>query len=268
MKILLKSQFFAILINRIMGYTQTEFVTMFLALLVILTTGVILRFTLRKAPLAVRQIPLSVLGATILILEIIKQTYHIIAGNWLSWYIPLHFCSFFLVWYTIALFTRGKIRQLMYFCSITGGFMVSVLLFLAPRMILHDAAGCIWDTFDHFHTFFYHMGVVAYWIWILMLNVYYPERQHIRKTITTYTIFYFIVLAGAFIFQQNYTNALHSDIGLLEELRLTAGQFTYDTVLISIGILSIALVSGATYFTLKKFYQHTLQKDALQIKEN
>ena len=268
MKILLKSQFFAILINRIMGYTQTEFVTMFLALLVILTTGVILRFTLRKAPLAVRQIPLSVLGATILILEIIKQTYHLIVGDWCAWFIPLHFCSFFLVWYTVALFTRGKLRQLMYFCSITGGFMVTVLLFLAPRMILHEAAGSIWDTFDHFHTFFYHMGVVAYWVWMLMLNVYCPERQHIRKTVITYTIFYFVILVGAFIFQQNYTNALYSDIAILDNFRLTAGQFSYDAVLISIGVVSIALVSSATYFVLSKLYQHYMQKDTLHIKEN
>ncbi|MCQ2381928.1 MAG: YwaF family protein [Clostridia bacterium] len=123
-----------------MGYTLAEFFTMFIALFVILTLGVIFKFKLGKAPLAVRQIPLHVIGALLLIFEVIKQIYHIINHDWILWYLPLHFCSFFLVWYGIALFTRGKTRQLMYFCSLTGGFMVSVLLFIAPRMILHDAA--------------------------------------------------------------------------------------------------------------------------------
>ncbi len=263
---LLKNHPSAILIE--MGYTQTEFVTMFLALFIILVAGVILRFTLRNAPLEKRQKPLSILGATILVLEIMKQSYHLFIGDWGTWFIPLHFCSFFLVWYGIALFSRGKVRQLMYFCSISGGALVTLLLFLAPRMILHGASENIWDTFDHFHTFFFHMGVVAYWIWMLMLNVYHPERHHIYQTITIYTVFYFLIIAGAFAFHTNYTNVLTSDIGIMENLRLTAGQFTYDILLLAIGIGSIALVSTTTYLVMSKLYQRYLQKQALRVKEN
>jgi len=253
-----------------MGYTQAEFFTMFIALFVVLILGVIFKFTMRKSTLAVRQIPLHVLGATILILEVIKQSYHLIKGDWEPWFFPLHFCSFFLVWYAVALFTRGKVRQLMYFCSISGGFMVSVLLFIAPRMILHDAAHDVWGSFDHFHTFFYHMGVVAYWIWMLMLNVYKPERGHIRSAVMIYTAFYFVVIAGAFLFHRNYTNVLYSDISVLENLRLNAGQFTYDILLLAIGIGAIALVSTITYFAMSKLYQRYLAKNgnALNVEQN
>ena len=248
-----------------MGYTQAEFFTMFLALFVILIMGVIFKFTLRKAPLAKRQIPVNTLGAIILILEVVKQGYHIINGDWITWYIPLHFCSFFLVWYAVALFTRGKIRQLMYFCSISGGFLVSVLMFIAPRMILHDAAHDVLGSFNHFHTFFYHMGVVAYWVWMLMLNVYKPERGHIRKAVMIYTGFYFVVITGAFIFQENYTNVLRSDIGMLENLRQTAGQFTYDILLFGIGIVAITIVTNITYFVMSKLYQRYLQKNIIDL---
>lgn len=251
-----------------MGYSQAEFVTMFLALFVILVVGVILRFTLRNASLEKRQIPLSVLGASILILEVVKQFYHLFAGDWGTWFIPLHFCSFFLVWYGVALFTRGKIRQLMYFCSIAGGVMVTVLLFIAPRMILHDASKNILDSFDHFHTFYYHMGVVAYWVWMIMLNVYQPERQHIRKTVIIYSIFYFFILIGAYTFHTNFTNVLVSDIAIMENFRLTAGQFAYNIVLLSVGIVGIALVASATYFGISKLYQRYLQKETLRVKEN
>lgn len=248
-----------------MGYTQAEFFTIFLTLFIVLILGVIFRFTLRKATYAVRQIPVNTLGAIILILEVIKQGYHLIVGDWGTWYIPLHFCSFFLIWYAVALFTSGKIRQLMYFCSISGGFLVSVLLFIAPRMILHDAAHDVWGSFNHFHTFFYHMGVVAYWIWMLMLNIYKPERSHIRSTIIIYTSFYFVVIAGAFLFQENFTNVLRSDIGVLEHLRQSAGQFTYDITLLGIGVAAIAIISSITYFAMNKLYQHYLQKNPLVI---
>lgn len=248
-----------------MGYTQAEFVTMFLALLVVLVMGVIFRFTLHKAPMAVRQIPINVLGATILILEIIKQSYHLIMGDWCTWHLPLHFCSFFLVWYAIALFTHGKTRQLMYFCSISGGFLVSILLYIAPRMILHDAAHDIWSSFDHFHTFFYHMGVVAYWVWMLMLNVYHPERQYVKKTVMLYTAFYFVIIAGAYIFHENFTDVLVSSIGAFDNFRLSAGQFAYDVTLLGIGVGSIALVAYLTYLAMSKLYQRNLQKNALSV---
>jgi|GEM_PF-6729388 len=250
-----------------MGYTQAEFFTMFFALFIILVLGVIFKFTLRKATLAVRQIPINTLGAVILILEIIKQGYHLIVGDWRVWFIPLHFCSFFLVWYAVALFTRGKVRQLMYFCSISGGFLVSVLLFIAPRMILHDAVNDVWGSFDHFHTFFYHMGVVAYWVWMLMLNIYKPERSHIRTTVMIYTGFYFVVIAGAFLFRENFTNVLYSDIGILENLRTSTSQFTYDILLLAIGIAAITLVSTATYFAMSKLYQRYLQKNAIPLEQ-
>lgn len=240
---------------------------MFVALFIVLMLGVIFRHVLKKAPLAIRQIPLHVLGATILILEVIKQAYHLIIGDWHVWFLPLHFCSFFLVWYGLALFTRGKTRQLMYFCSITGGIMVSILLFIAPRMILHDAAHDIWSCFDHFHTFFYHMGVVAYWVWMIMLDIYHPERIHIRKAIMIYSIFYFVVIAGAYIFHENFTDVLRSSFTPFDNFRIAVGQFAYDIALLAIGIGSIALVSTLTYYNMNKLYQRNLQKNAYSIEQ-
>ncbi len=247
-----------------MGYTQAEFIGMFAALFVILTAGVILRYTLRNATATVRQIPIMVLGATILLLEIAKQSYHIINGDWNPWFLPLHFCSFFLIWYAVALFTRGKIRQLMYFCSLCGGILVSILLFIAPRMIIHSACQNLLGSFDAFHTYVFHMGVVAYWIWLLMLNVYQPERQHIHQTIILHTIFYFVVIAGAHIFHENFTNVLNSEgIAPLENLRASAGQFVYTIVMLLIGIAAIALAASATYFTINKFYHRNPNKAPL-----
>ena len=248
-----------------MGYTQAEFIHMFLALFVVLVLGVILKYSLRKKSAAVRQIPLMVLAAAILILEVIKQSYHLINGDWSTWYIPFHFCSYFLVWYAVALCSRGRLRQIMYFCSLVGGILVTILLFVAPRMILHTAASSVFDTFDHFHTFFYHMGVVAYWVWMLMLNVYHPERKHIYCAVIAHTVFFFVTIAGAHIFHTNYTNVLTADIGILEELRLSVGQFPYTIVLLMVGVVAITTVSCATYFIMKKLYRQNLNQEKLTI---
>ena len=237
-------------------YTLAEFINMFSALVIVLGLGIIFRITLKNKSFAIRQIPIHVVGATILILEVVKQTYHIIHGDWHAWFLPLHFCSFFLVWYAVALFTRGKVRQLMYFCSLTGGILVSILLFAAPSMILHDASRDIWSCFDHVHTYFYHIGMFAYWVWLLMLDIYQPEREHIKKTILVYTSFYFVVLAGAYIFHENFTDALYSSVNAFNTARLKIGQFLYDTILIGVGIGAITGISFLTYHLLNKVRQH------------
>ncbi len=253
-----------------MGYTHAEFVVMFMALFVILVLGVILRFTLKNKPLAIRQIPLHILGATIVIIEIVKQIYRIAEGTWTTRCLPFHFCSFFLIWYGLALITRGKFRQLMYFCSLIGGITVTVFMYCAPRIILVDAAHTFWDSFSHFHAFFFHMSVVAYWVWMLMLNIYQPDYQHIKKAVMLYTAFYFVTIAGAFIFKENYADVLYPSLKVFDQFRLTAGQFAYDVALLAVGIGLITGMSYAAYFITSKLYRHNLkqnQKHALQVQD-
>ncbi len=251
-----------------MGYnTEAEFMAIFLALFVILIMGVILKHALRNKTEAVRHIPLMIVGAFILLFEVTKQTYHLVNHNWNTWHVPLHFCSYFLVWYGVALFTRGKIRQIMYSCSLVGGILVSLLLCIAPDMILHNATTDIFGSFDHFHTYFYHMAVMAYWIWMLMLNVYHPQRQHLITTIILHGIFFFVTIIGAHVFQTNYTNVLHSDISIMETLRYNAGQFTYTIVLALVGVLAVSIVASSIYYITKKLYKQNLNKEKITIEK-
>lgn len=245
--------------------TQADFVAIWLALFVILILGVVLKYVLRNKTEAVRHIPLMVVAGSLLILEVVKQVYHIIYGDWNPWHIPLHFCSYFLVWYGVALFSRGGIRQTMYACSLNGGILVSILLLIAPRMILHSATTDILGCFNHFHTFVYHVGVMAYSVWLIMLNVYHPNRQHVIRSVIFHTILFFCTIAGAHIFHENYTNVLYADINLMENLRLSAGQFTYTCVLLLVGVIGISIVANATYFVMNKLYQKNLNKQKLTL---
>ena len=247
-----------------MGSTsKTDFFAIYLALFVIIIAGVILKHALRNKNETVRHIPLMVLAGVLFILEIVKQLYHIIGGTWHTWYIPLHFCSYFLVWYTVALLTRGKIRQSMYACSLVGGIIVTLLLLIAPRMILHSATINVFASFNNFHTFVYHAGVMAYWIWMLMLKVYHYENSHLKRTIVFHICFFFVTIIGAHVFHENFTNVLRSDIGLMENLRLSAGQFTYTMALLLVGIGAISLVTGILHLVMKKLYKENLNQEEL-----
>ncbi|MCQ2381929.1 MAG: hypothetical protein MJ054_01350 [Clostridia bacterium] len=101
-----------------------------------------------------------------------------------------------------------------------------------------------------------------------MLNIYQPDRSHIKKCVITYSIFYFVVIAGAYIFQENFTDVLRSSIGAFDIFRLTAGQFAYDIALLAFGIGSITGISFLTYFTLNKLHNHLVEKKSLTVKSN
>ena len=247
-----------------MGSTsRTDFVAIYLALFAIIIMGVILKHVLRNKSENMRHLPLMVIAGVLFVLEIIKQVYHIVCGTWHTWYIPLHFCSYFLVWYTVSFFARGKVRQSMYACSLTGGIIVSILLLVAPRMILHSATVNIFGNFNNFHTFFYHMGVMAYWIWMLMLIVYHHETCHLKRTVIFHIVFFFVTIIGAHAFHENFTNVLHSDISIMEEIRLSAGQFNYTVALFLVGIVAISLVSGVIHLVMKKLYKENLNEEEL-----
>lgn len=230
-----------------MGYTTAEAVTIPFMLAIIVLVGMILGYTLRNKSRQIREIPLQAIAILILVLEVVKQAYLLITGTWTPWAIPMHFCSFFLIWFAFALFSRGTVHQLAYSCCLTGGILVTLMLIFMPRSIVNVACENIFATFSTFHTFVFHFSVVAYWVWLVMLRVYEPQSRFIWQTTVLYFGFFLLVIAAAFIFNTNYTNVLSSDIPPLENIRLSAGQFVYDLVMLLGGTALIAGVNAAIY---------------------
>ena len=233
-----------------MGYTRAEAIMIPLGMVVVLLLGITLRRLLKEKDHRVREIPLQVLAVMILVLEVIKQIYHLfIMRDWEPWDLPMHFCSFFLIWFTFALFSRGQVRQLAYSCCLCGGVLVTIMLLACPRMIVNVACQNIFGSFPSFHTYIFHFTVVAYWEWLLLLRVYQPNKNHIWQTTLLYMASFVLIIIAAFAFNTNYTNVLTTDIGILENLRLSAGQFVYDLLLYLGGTAMIAAVATVVYFT-------------------
>ena len=232
-----------------------------LGMVVVLLLGITLRRLLKDKDRRVREIPVQTLAVMLLVLEVIKQVYHLfIVRDWEPWDLPMHFCSFFLIWFTFALCSRGQIRQLAYSCCLCGGILVTIMLAAAPQMIVNVACQNIFGSFPSFHTYFFHFSVVAYWEWLLLLRVYEPHKSHIWQTILLYMASFALIMAAAFIFNTNYTNVLSTDIGVLEHLRLSAGQFVYDLVLYCGGTALIAVVATAVYLATHTATAHRLNR--------
>ena len=240
-----------------MGYTLAEAIAIPTALLIIGAAAWVLHHFLGQKSERVRTIPLTVLAIIILVGEVIKQWYHLgYKQDWTPWDLPVHFCSFFLVWFLFALCSRGAVRQIAYSCCLSGGILVTLMLICAPRMIVQNACSNIFASFGTVHTFFFHMIVVAYWVWMLALDLYQPQKRHIWQTTLLYLGYFCVILIAAYLLNTNYTNALYTDIAPLEYIRVHAGQVAYTLVMFGLGTAGIAGLSTAMYFATTALLKH------------
>lgn len=243
-------------------YTRAEVIMMPLGLAVVLLLGLTLRRLLKDKSARVREIPLHVLGGLTLVLEIAKQLDHwLILRDWNPWFLPLHFCSYFLIWYAFALCTRGQLRQIAYACSLYGGIIMTAVLLTVPRMIVGDNCRNIFASFTAFHSYTFHMLVVAYWLWLLLLRVYQPNKNHIWQTTVIHMVMFALSMVAAFALNTNYVHVLTTTIGILERVRLSAGQAVYDVLLYLGGSALIAGVTTGIYFATNACYQRATRKN-------
>ena len=94
-------------------WTKEEVAVLPIILISIILVAFTLGHALKNKSDKIRNIPLIIIAVIILVLEVIKQVRAIVTG-YSGWTIPLHFCSFFMVWFPLAQFTTGKVKQSWY----------------------------------------------------------------------------------------------------------------------------------------------------------
>ena len=95
-----------------MNYTKAELVVLSVSLLVIIGISVALRCVLKNKSEKAKQIPFFVITIILLVLEVIKQVLAM-QGGYSIGALPMHFCSTYFVWFSLANFTKGKLRTAM-----------------------------------------------------------------------------------------------------------------------------------------------------------
>lgn len=247
------------------SWTKAEAIVLPLMLVLIFSISALLGYFLRNKSEKIRSIPLIVIAAVLLILEVIKQLRALILGTYSGWTIPLHFCSFFMVWFPLAQFTTGKVKQVGTACSFATSIMMTCLFYIAPRGIIGSSSEHVFASFGDFHTFVYHHLVILYLCCILALRLYKPQKSDFLWASILFSGWAILACTMAHILNVNFTNALYaSNIPFMETFRINFGQVIYTLVmyLFGIGLFNLVLfVYYKIYFTV----QNRKQKNQAQI---
>ncbi|MBO5842176.1 MAG: YwaF family protein, partial [Clostridia bacterium] len=233
---------------------STEHVkTLLPALGVFLLISILLRLWLKEKPWQVRMIPIQVVAAILVLLEVGKQAVSFSRGYDL-YHIPLHFCSLVLFTLPAFAFYRGKyFRQV---ASIAVGFTAAVFVLTAiyPCLIYGswNITGYFSDYMD-FHTVTFHNLVMFAFMLIVALDVYTPGKGDWKSPVVFIGIYCIIAAVVSHLLHTNYNNLYQCNIPPLETVRLAMhGMSGYAPTqviyVIVVTCLDMAFTLGAYHF--------------------
>lgn len=214
-----------------LNYTKAELIVLPVALIVIVAITVGLYFLLKNKSENIRRIPLIVIAATILVLEVVKQIINICEGYSL-WAIPLHFCSLFLFFFAFASFFKGKFAEFGKTMSFVCGTLFLLLFYINPTSIIGDSCKNIFASFSSFHTFIYHHFIILFYFIMLSLGLYQPTKMSLLHPIIGICGYAAIAIPMAYALNVNFCNILTSNIPFMETFRVACGQVAYLALMI------------------------------------
>lgn len=222
-------------------YTKSEWRVMPIALLIILTITFILWIWLKNKSQKIKDIPFFIVALLLLLGEVAKQCVGLLdKDGYDTWWIPLHFCSTYFVWFSFAEFSRGIRRRAMQSIAFTATTYVVVGMYAMPRSILASACDHIFLDFLTCHSFFFHHLVVLYFFLTLAFKRFQPVKADGLLWMVCMTVYFLTATAFAYLLDTNYYNILYSNIPFIESLRATFGQFVY-----TLGLGTVTVLSGA-----------------------
>lgn len=235
-------------------YSISEVIVLFPTLIGMIAFGFLLsHFVLKDKSDKVKNIPFLCISSILLILEVIKQVRLIIIDDWSWWSFPLHFCSLFMLWFSLDSFGKGKVKKFGQTLSFVSCVWFILLFYIGPQGIIGDACKNVFASFSTFHTFFYHQFIVLYFIFMVCLRTYKCDlKRDIIYSIIAYTIFAVCAITLGNITQTNYTNVLHSNIPFMQALLDKCGYVIYLIVFYIAGIGLPSLVVFITHLIQNK----------------
>ena len=221
-------------------YTDVEKVVMPLTLCILLIITFLLWLLLRNKGEAVQGIPFKIIALILLIGEVVKQIISIRQGYNL-WHLPLHFCSTYFIWFSIAEFSKGELHLSMRNMSFVATFYLCAAMYSYPGSIVPHCDNIFKDYFSA-HSFFFHHLVILYLLLTIAFKRYKPQKKDALVWVGCFTIYYALAFICAHTFEKNFFNILHSGpLTFIEPIRLKIGQVWYN-----IGLLFVLLFFGSS----------------------
>lgn len=202
-------------------WTPQHAKTLIPAIIVMLILALVLRKCLLQKDWHKRMIPVQIIAALLILLEVGKQIYSFSVGYDL-YHIPLHYCSLFLFSIPAMAFYHGKHRQAVQ--TAASAFSASLFIFMLvyPDLIYSGSdVDQFFTRFLSFHTVAFHNLVMLAFVLILALNLAEPPKKSDSKVIIVVTgIFCVISATMAQLLKTNYASFYNCNIPPLEAIRL------------------------------------------------
>lgn len=228
----------------IIKWSQADKIVIPLTFLGAFVISLIITLLLKNKSEKVKNIPFIVISIIILVLEVIKQCKNL--PNYNYWSLPLHFCSTFLVWFPLASFGKGKVKQIGFTLSVTFGWLFIIFFCFNPVAIIGKASSNIFGSFKYFHTYTYHSLAIVFTFLAMMLKMYKPNKKGYLTILVFYTIYSAIAVFFAHALQTNYTNLLENSVDIIQNILVNHGYVVYTIFLYFFGLASLYLIYTVT----------------------
>ncbi len=238
--------------NKVMfNYSLSQKIYMPITLIVMLAICFLLRCFLKDKSSKTKNIPLAVVAILLFMLEIGKQIYYIFFVEYVTYALPLHFCTLVIVMIIFSQLFGEKAQNFFKPIAFSFSGLVTCMLYIAPSSLIGNSLDNIFENYYKFHTFAFHHLVVLYFLLVISLNTYKPKLIDAIKPIGGIVFYGLYATPMAFILKTNYVNILKSTIGFLENIRLTYGQFIYDAIWFTFCSICSALICIVYYYILQ-----------------
>ena len=216
-------------------WNSTDVIFLPIALLILIGITLVLYGTLRDKSKDIRKIPLYVITAIILVLEVAKQIYYIVIG-YSFWALPLHFCSLFLYAFPLMLWAKGRLQYCGNSVALISTSMLLICFYLSPDSILGPSATAnFFKEFLYFHTIVYHHLALLFLFVGLSLDLFDFDISNLVYFWISFAFYSVIVVIFANILHTNFINLLENVIPILEKLRQEFGMAIYTVVMFLVG---------------------------------
>ena len=234
-------------------WTLTHLLQIIPTFFVLAVFSVLIARFLKKRSASARYVPLRIIAAVLLVLEVAKQINSACAdGGYNMYSLPFHYCSLFIYLLPLHAFYRGKRSSLI--APVTLGCLaaLTVGMLIMPAAIYTDAdiVGFFSD-FAKFHTLIFHNLVVFYF----MLSVSLELWQESKRDVTAIALFVGVYVIFAAILSYslgvNFHNLRTCNVPFIDALRIkTVDALGIFGTLLYVGavlILSVAFTVAAYY---------------------
>ncbi|MBE7075501.1 MAG: hypothetical protein E7375_00330 [Clostridiales bacterium] len=233
------------------NWSEADKIAIPVMMLIVAALAVALAFLLRGKSEKIKNIPLHIIAALMIGLEIAKQLYFLISGTYHLGVIPVHFCSYMIMIISLAQWLPKKYSTFFQVPAVVFSILIWALLLIHPSSMIGNYSATMFQSFPGFHSFFFHSLVVCYAVFRLVLCKHSLKWIYLLSFPVCVLFYAAYAVPVAFKLGFNYINILYSYFQPLENFRLSCGQVAYDILLFSIAIAVSCLIFVVWFFIIK-----------------